>query len=83
MLQREVEISRRDVERAAGYLQIAVMYYKNEVQRQQAITALIVLELKNMLDLSWGALLQATFDYSKIVPREKVRILMSVASNPA
>lgn len=83
MLQREVEISRRDVERAAGYLQIAVMYYKNEVQHQQAIMALIVLELKNMLDLAWGALLQATFDYSKIVPREKVRILMSVASNPA
>ena len=111
----QVEISRLDVERATKYLQCAVTFYKDEAQRQKAITGLVdeaigekgewgrvlgwadnikpdscwwcyeflilVLELKNTLGLSGDALLQAAIDYSKIVPQEKVRILISTASN--
>src|SRR5882762_2380209 len=42
---------------------------------------ILVLELKNALGLSGDALLQAAIDYSKIVSREKVRFLISAASN--
>jgi len=40
---------------------------------------LLVLELKNTLGLSGDALLQAVFDYSKIVSRDKVRCPLCVA----
>ena len=40
---------------------------------------LLVLELKNTLGLSGDALLQAIFDYSKIVSRDKVRCPLCVA----
>ena len=39
---------------------------------------LLVLELKNTLGLSGDALLQAVFDYSKIVSRDKVNVLCVV-----
>jgi len=43
---------------------------------------ILVLELKNTLGLSGDALLQAAIDYSKIVPREKIRIPIDVTSHP-
>ena len=112
----EVEVSRLDVERSAKYLQSVVRFYKDEAQRQTAITELIneaigengewgrvlswadnikpdscwwyyeflilVLELKSTLGLAGDALFQAVIDYSKIIPQERVRIPIAVASNP-
>ena len=111
----QVLVSRRDVERAAEYVQCAVVFYDNEDLRRKAIKdvvsgaigevgewecsldwadkikpvgswwyetfLILVLELKNTLGLSGDALLQAVIDYSKIVSREKVRFLISAASN--